>query len=266
MKDVQPIQDMGPAHMLSNPEHFTGIAQMVQEHVKKNKLFANIHGKEYPMVEAWQFFGALVGIFAIVTDSKNISSGNETKYSATVELRDSKGNLRGRATASCSNKESKKRNFDEYAIESMAQTRATGKAFRISYGWIMKAAGFQSTPSEEMDFELDETEKKYEAQINALKSEKEALTIRIKKAEKAYKSLRAEYRQVAMYAIESAAQHTIAANLAHLVTSINDEGWNKMIDMSLRELEGDNLDKDLDEKALDHGTNFNNLEKEDYNG
>ena len=38
----------------------------------------------------------------------------------------------------------------------MAQTRATGKAFRIPLGWLMKASGFEATPSEEMDFVKDE--------------------------------------------------------------------------------------------------------------
>jgi hypothetical protein len=34
----------------------------------------------------------------------------------------------------------------------MAQTRATGKAFRNLISWLMKAAGFEATPAEEMDF------------------------------------------------------------------------------------------------------------------
>ena len=34
----------------------------------------------------------------------------------------------------------------------MAQTRAEGKAYRLLLGWLMKAAGFEATPAEEMDF------------------------------------------------------------------------------------------------------------------
>ncbi len=44
--------------------------------------------------------------------------------------------------AICSNKEGSKKFFDEYAILSMAQTRAVGKAFRNQLAWLMKAAGF----------------------------------------------------------------------------------------------------------------------------
>jgi site-specific recombinase XerC len=34
----------------------------------------------------------------------------------------------------------------------MAQTRAIGKAYRNLLAWLMKAAGFEATPAEEMDF------------------------------------------------------------------------------------------------------------------
>jgi hypothetical protein len=39
----------------------------------------------------------------------------------------------------------------------MAQTRAIGKAYRNLLAWLMKAAGFEATPAEEMDFAKDET-------------------------------------------------------------------------------------------------------------
>jgi hypothetical protein len=41
----------------------------------------------------------------------------------------------------------------------MAQTRAIGKAYRNLLAWLMKAAGFEATPAEEMDFAV-ETPKK----------------------------------------------------------------------------------------------------------
>ncbi len=49
--------------------------------------------------------------------------------------------------------------IDEYAILSMAQTRAVGKAFRNQLAWLMKAAGFEATPAEEMDFVHEEPKK-----------------------------------------------------------------------------------------------------------
>ena len=37
-----------------------------------------------------------------------------------------------------------------YARRSMAQTRATGKACRLAFSWIMALAGYEPTPAEEM--------------------------------------------------------------------------------------------------------------------
>jgi hypothetical protein len=37
-----------------------------------------------------------------------------------------------------------------YARRSMAVTRATGKAFRLGFSWIMTLAGYEVTPAEEM--------------------------------------------------------------------------------------------------------------------
>lgn len=44
----------------------------------------------------------------------------------------------------------------EFSIRSMAQTRATGKVYRLALSWIMKMAGFEPTPAEEMpNLEVD---------------------------------------------------------------------------------------------------------------
>lgn len=51
----------------------------------------------------------------------------------------------------CSNLELAKSSYDEYAVMSMSQTRAIGRAFKNVIGFIMKAAGYSPTPSEEMD-------------------------------------------------------------------------------------------------------------------
>ena len=44
-----------------------------------------------------------------------------------------------------------KKTLAPFAICSMAQTRAEGKAYRLLLGWLIKAAGYEATPSEEMD-------------------------------------------------------------------------------------------------------------------
>jgi hypothetical protein len=50
----------------------------------------------------------------------------------------------------CTNEEFGKHDFNEYSIQSMSQTRAEGKAWRMLLGWVMKAAGFEQMPAEEI--------------------------------------------------------------------------------------------------------------------
>lgn len=138
---------------LGKPTQAIEVASILQRFVKEKKLTANIKGKDYPLVEAWAFAGSQLGLYPIVQFVQDQSNERETKYLAEVHIYRYSDNLMvGKGIAVCSNKEANKRQWDEYAICSMAQTRATGKAFRNLLSWIMKAAGFEATPAEEMDF------------------------------------------------------------------------------------------------------------------
>jgi hypothetical protein len=136
------------------------LSNELKRFVKDAHLVSNIKGKDYCNVEAWQMAGASLGLFPIITSVQDLSSEKEIKYMATCEVRSYQDNkLVSVGIAICSNKEGSKKFFDEYAILSMAQTRAVGKAFRNQLAWLMKAAGFEATPAEEMDFVHDEPKK-----------------------------------------------------------------------------------------------------------
>lgn len=136
---------------LARPDQMSGLAKVLKEHIVKHKLYVTITGKNYVMVEGWQFGGGMMGLFPRVAKVENLSSGNEVKWQATVEIVENKsGKVVSIGYAVCSNKEGKKKSFDEYAVLSMAQTRAIGKAYRNLLGWVMKLASFEATPSEEM--------------------------------------------------------------------------------------------------------------------
>ena len=138
---------------LTKPNEALQVASTLQTFVTERKLTANIQGKNYPLVEAWQFAGSQLGLIPVVREVKNLSTDSELKYEAMVEvIRLTDSVVLSRGYAVCSNKENSKRRFDEYAIASMAQTRAVGKAYRNILAWLMKAAGFEATPAEEMDF------------------------------------------------------------------------------------------------------------------
>lgn len=142
---------------LTKPNEALQVASTLQTFVTERKLTANIQGKNYPLVEAWQFAGSQLGLIPVVKEVRNLSTDTELKYEAFVEvIRLTDSVVLSRGYAVCSNKEHSKRRFDEYAIASMAQTRAVGKAYRNILAWLMKAAGFEATPAEEMDFIKDE--------------------------------------------------------------------------------------------------------------
>lgn len=134
------------------PDQMVKMANVLKTYVIKNKLYSTISTKNYVQVEGWQFAGSLMGLFPIVTEVKDLSEKQgEIKWMASVEIKNIKtGETVSRGFAICSKAESKKKSFDEYAILSMAQTRATGKAYRNLIGWVMKLAGYEGTPSEEM--------------------------------------------------------------------------------------------------------------------
>lgn len=136
---------------LAAPSQVAKMAKMLQVHIERNKLSSNIAGKNYTMVEGWQFAGGLLGYIPKITKVEDISKGTEKIWRADAEIiRMKDGMIMGTGSAICSKSEGKKSSFDEYAICSMAQTRAIGKAYRNCIGWVMKMAGYESTPGEEM--------------------------------------------------------------------------------------------------------------------
>jgi hypothetical protein len=136
---------------LTSPAQMTAMANVLKTHIVNHKLYSPIGGRNYVQVEGWQYAGGLLGLFPRIVDVTCLTQGKVYKWKAEAEIVNIKtGTVVGRGIAICSNEENKKKNFDEYAILSMAQTRAIGKAYRNLIGWVMKLAGYEGTPSEEM--------------------------------------------------------------------------------------------------------------------
>jgi hypothetical protein len=135
---------------IDKPQELKSMALVLKDHVVRNNLYTKIAGRNYAHVEGWQFAGGLLGLYPKVEKVENLSSGQEIKWLAQVDIINSKNEeVVATGFAVCSNKEGKKTKFDEYAILSMAQTRAIGKAYRNLLGWVMKLAGYQPMPAEE---------------------------------------------------------------------------------------------------------------------
>ena len=151
-----------PRFDLINSDSMLNLSKDLAKLIKEKKLSSNIQGKEFVNVEGWQFAGASLGLMPIITETIDLTRRGtepgqvELKYMAKCEVRNiNTGQLVATGVAICSNFEHSKKRFDEYAILSMAQTRAIGKAYRNLLAWLMKAAGFEATPAEEMDFAVE---------------------------------------------------------------------------------------------------------------
>lgn len=126
-----------------------GASQMATELaqvIRSQNLSTVIQGRHYVQVEGWTTLGVMLGVTA-----REVSTTEEDGiYTSVVELvRMGDGAVISRASAECG-EEKPWNTRPRYARRSMAQTRATGKACRLAFSWIMRLAGYEPTPAEEM--------------------------------------------------------------------------------------------------------------------
>jgi hypothetical protein len=124
----------------------TAKAKALAKVVKAQKLSNKIGGREHVRVEGWELLGSLTGVFPVLEWSRPLENG----WEARVEAKTRSGEIVGAAEAMCTRDEKTWSTRDEYALRSMAQTRATSKALRQPLGFIMVLAGYDPTPADEM--------------------------------------------------------------------------------------------------------------------
>ena len=136
----------------------TKISRTLTDIIEGADLYVDIKGKKYVTVEGWTTLGFLVGVFSVIEETERIErephSGRkkpEVIYRARATARRSDGTVIGAAEMLCSSYEKNWYGRDEYAIQSMAETRAVSKALRMPLGWIVSLAGYAPTPAEETD-------------------------------------------------------------------------------------------------------------------
>jgi hypothetical protein len=124
------------------------MATTLAEVIERQKLYSMIQGRKHVRVEGWTTLAVMLGCTAREVENVAHEDGS---YIATVELvRMSDGVVVARASAECGMDERTWADRARYARRSMAATRATGKACRLAFSWIMALAGFEATPAEEM--------------------------------------------------------------------------------------------------------------------
>src|SRR3990172_4640398 len=137
-------------------ERASQIATQLAKIIKDRALSTRIRDKDHVRVEGWTTLGAVLGVIPRERQTTRTEQGFESY----VELiRTSDGLVVGGASAICSWAEPRWSKADDYAVRSMAITRATGKAYRLGFSWIMVLAGYSPTPAEEMDQVIEGTVK-----------------------------------------------------------------------------------------------------------
>jgi len=139
----------------------TRIANAIAPLIRERNLFKRIGKSEHVYVEAWALAGSMLGVFATTVRTWEI--GDDAGYGATVEARTLTGAVVGRADAVVMRNEAvgtdpttgqpirKWLEAPAFQLISMAQTRGSSKALRMPLAFIMKLAGYETTPAEEME-------------------------------------------------------------------------------------------------------------------
>lgn len=143
---VQPVNLFGTADPDEVIASATAKAKALANVVKQQQLAVRISGREHVRVEGWTLLGSMLGVFPVCVWTRKLEDG----WEARVEARTLTGQIVGAAEAECLRSESTWKSRDDYALRSMAQTRATSKALRQPLGFVMTLAGFDATPLEEI--------------------------------------------------------------------------------------------------------------------
>jgi hypothetical protein len=119
----------------------------------KDHWTVKIQGRDYVLIEGWTTLGAMVGVHPFLEWSRPVSdeTGKHVGWEARVLARkDRTLEVVSAAEAQCLSTEQNWKGRDDYAIRSMAQTRAQAKALKSPLMMIISLAGFETTPAEEM--------------------------------------------------------------------------------------------------------------------
>lgn len=126
----------------------TELAKPLAEVIRSQKLSVAIRGKEFVRVEGWTTLAVMCGCTPREVSTEATPDG---VYIATIELVNiNTGVIIGRASAECGGPTDQMwAARPAFARRSMAQTRATGKACRLAFSWIMVLAGYEPGTAEE---------------------------------------------------------------------------------------------------------------------
>ena len=151
--EIVKVDDITPQEIVN---FGTNAAKVLKDVVSKAGLLKNINGNQYMMFEGWQtvakFFKTNAGI-EWTKPVRDIVDGNDqiVGFEARAYVKKEDGTIISTAESYCGMDEDNWKGKPLFAVKSMAQTRASAKALRQVYSWVVVLAGYQPKPVEEMD-------------------------------------------------------------------------------------------------------------------
>jgi hypothetical protein len=127
------------------------VAEALADVINKRGLFKQIGTKKHVLVEGWTLLGSMLGVYPVTEWTRPMKdSKGKDGWEARVVAQTRDGAVVGTREAMCSRTERRWKDADDYAIRSMAQTRAVSGALASPLRFIMELAGYAGTPESEM--------------------------------------------------------------------------------------------------------------------
>ena len=141
------LMDYKPKEMVAAA---TEIANVLKDVIDKQKLFVSLNGNQHVKAEGWSVLGTMLSILPKEEKVIRHEDGSFEAYVCLINNRN--GHTVGGGSGFVGMDEPNWKKKPDYARRSMAITRATSKAYKTCFSWIIALAGYNATPAEEMDF------------------------------------------------------------------------------------------------------------------
>lgn len=156
------------------------VAASLRDLIEQQDLAVSVgRGGKHVEVGGWQAAGSMLGalggtpLHAETVWSRRADREGLIVYESRCEIRTLAGEIVGAAESLCSSQERNWSHSDEYAVKGMAETRAESRAWRRAIGWVIKLAGYNPTPAEEIGSEPPRPDRAYGEAAN--RSEEDGL-------------------------------------------------------------------------------------------
>ena len=159
IRDAETTTALAPHEMVPPKEvmlYAQAAAREIVDVARSASLLVNVGGREYPTADCMTLIGNMTGHSVRVEWCRPVTEewGVGKGWEARAVVLNREGREVAGAESMCLRSERAWAKRDEFAVRSMAQTRASGKALRLALGYIVTLAGWEALPAEEITDEM----------------------------------------------------------------------------------------------------------------